>query len=148
MSRTQRLALLGVAAIIAVLAVVVLPGSDDPRQASPAASRQATEAPQTTRATSTERPETTRRGPEREPQPPLLRAGRERELQVTKGERVRFRVRHPTAEEVHVHGYDISRELEPGRTETLSFEAELEGIFEVELERSGAPLATLTVKPR
>lgn len=40
------------------------------------------------------------------------------------------------AEEVHVHGYDLFLDLEPGATGSLSFVADIPGIFEVEFERS------------
>lgn len=150
MSRTQRFVLLGVAAVVAVLAIVVLPGddkNDDPTPAGtaqqPAGSTQAQTIPATTDATPPLAPK-----PRPHPKSPLLRAGAKRELQFTRGETVRFRVRHPSAEEVHVHGYDISKELPAGKTVTVTFQARIEGIFEVELEHSHTPLAKLTVEPK
>ena len=50
-------------------------------------------------------------------------------------------------EEVHIHGYDIKKELEPGKVETVSFKATITGIFEIELEGSGTLLAQLKVVP-
>lgn len=82
------------------------------------------------------------------PKPPLLKAGSERTLTVEKGDVVRFRVVHPTAEEVHVHGYDFTFDLTPGVTKTISFPARIEGQFEIELEQSATPLAKLVVNPR
>jgi FtsP/CotA-like multicopper oxidase with cupredoxin domain len=150
MSRTQRLALLGVAAVIAVLAIVVLPGdntdNDTPRRTSQTqpADRAASNAGEP--AGSEERAADAT--PRPRPKPPLLRAGAEQQLTVTEGERVRFRVRHATAEEVHVHGYDIAKDIEAGQTATISFPATIEGIFEVELEESGVPLGSIKVEPR
>lgn len=155
MSRNQRVALLAVAALIAVVAFVALQPNDDQ---TPASDPQQTAAPETTAtpasddstATSGDGPDTE---PEddpkhkRRPKPPLLVAGKERTLIYSKGETVRFRVRHPSDEEVHVHGYDISKELPAGRTVTVRFAAELEGIFEVELEHSHTPLGFIRVEP-
>jgi hypothetical protein len=152
MSRTQRIALLGVAAIIAVLAIVVLPGDyDEPTPtASTQPAQQARSTPAEPAGDGAEQTRATQAAPASKPKrkPPLLRAGTERELEFTKGETVRFRVRHPSAEEVHVHGYDISRDLQPGKTATVSFKAELEGIFEIELEQSGTPIVSLKVEPK
>lgn len=146
MSRTQRLALLAVAAAIALVALVVLPGSNDDQDVSQQAAQTATEptATSTAETTATE----TETAPKPRPKPPLLRAGAERQLEFETGDTVRFRVRHPSPEEVHVHGYDISKEIEAGKTATLSFKAKIEGIFEVELERSGTALGTIKVEPR
>lgn len=146
MSRTQRFVLLGLAAIVAIGALVVLPGSsdDDPAAtAQQAAETQSAEPAATSPATTSTAPP-----PEPKPKPPLLQAGDPRELTFTKGDTVRFRVRHSEPEEVHVHGYDVSRGLEAGRTRTLSFPASIEGIFEIELEQSGTELGTLKVEPK
>ena len=93
------------------------------------------------------RPPRRRRRPKPKPKPPLLRAGKEQALNYKQGETVRFRVVNDEAEEVHVHGYDIKKELEPGKVETVSFKATITGIFEIELEGSGTLLAQLKVVP-
>jgi FtsP/CotA-like multicopper oxidase with cupredoxin domain len=134
MSRNQRLSFLGIAAAIAVIAVVVLAagGSDE-------TSDQAdlTPAPtETPTATSTAKPK-----------PPLLQAGSVKQLEYTEGDTVTFRVRHDTPEELHIHGYDIKRDLEPDKTETVAFRADITGIFEIELEHSAQQLAELRVDP-
>jgi FtsP/CotA-like multicopper oxidase with cupredoxin domain len=149
MSRNSRLGLVLAALVALVVAFVALrPGDDDeePTAAQPAAQESA---PATTASPARTAPAQTTTTPRRarRPQPPLLQAGRERELEVESGEMVRFRVRHPSPEEVHVHGYDISRDLRPGRTTTVQFRATLEGVFEIELEQSATPLAQLTVTP-
>jgi hypothetical protein len=143
MSRAQRLTFLGIAAIIAVGAVIVLSGGgDDPDRA---AEVTATPTPSgTAEATATPTPTPTATP---EPKPPLLQAGKEKTLSFDQGDTVRFRVRHPEAEEIHVHGYDISKDLAPNETATVSFEGSIPGIFEVELEHSGTPLGRLKVEP-
>lgn len=50
-----------------------------------------------------------------------------------------------TAEEVHVHGYDILHPVAAGQPSEFSFPAEIPGVFEVELEGSGRLLLQLTV---
>lgn len=68
-------------------------------------------------------------------------------IRTTKGERVRFEVRSDVADEVHVHGFDLSKPVGPGRPARFSFVAELDGIFEIELEESGVEIAQLRVDP-
>jgi plastocyanin len=69
------------------------------------------------------------------------------ELEYSAGEEVKFKVRSDVADEVHVHGYDISKDVEAGGTVSFSFPAELEGIFEVELEERAEQIAELRVNP-
>ena len=127
MSRGQRLTFLGIAAIIAVVAVIVLSGGGDETEKAADATATPTPTPK--------------------PKPPLLLGGRERTLSFDQGDTVRFRVRHGEAEEVHIHGYDIKKELAANETANVSFEASIPGIFEVELEHSGTPLGRLKVEP-
>ena len=145
MSRGQRFTFLGIAAVIAVLAVILLAGgggeTDD-------AAKSASSATPTATATADGSAEPTATPtPKPKPKPPLLQAGNEKALTFKEGETVRFRVRNGTAEEVHVHGYDITKKLEPGKTETVSFKATITGIFEIELEGSHTLLAQLKVLP-
>ena len=63
------------------------------------------------------------------------------------GDTVRFRVRSDTAEEIHVHGYDITKEVEPNKTETVSFKGSITGIFEIEFHGSGTQIGELKVEP-
>ncbi len=69
------------------------------------------------------------------------------ELEYDAGEQVRFRVSSNEADEVHVHGYDVGEEIPAGGTATLSFPADIEGIFEVELHGSEQQIAELRVNP-
>ena len=68
-------------------------------------------------------------------------------LAVRKGERVRFSVSSDGPEEVHVHGYDLTAPVGPTTPARFDFAAEIEGIFEVELEGAGVPILSLTVNP-
>ena len=69
-------------------------------------------------------------------------------IKARKGDRARFEVTSTdTSDEVHLHGYDISRDVKPGSRARFSFEANAEGIFEVELHGSGTQIAELVVEP-
>ncbi len=65
---------------------------------------------------------------------------------VKKGDRVVLVVRSDVADEVHLHGYDRSAEIEGGVAK-IAFTASVPGRFEVELERLGVPIGELTVSP-
>ncbi|MBN9621796.1 MAG: hypothetical protein J0H06_02410 [Actinobacteria bacterium] len=69
------------------------------------------------------------------------------DLTYDQGERVRFRVTSDIAEEIHLHGYDISKDIDAGGSVTFDFPADLEGVFEVELEERATPIAELAVNP-
>ena len=69
------------------------------------------------------------------------------ELDYKKGDRVRFRVRSDVTEEVHVHGYDVTKDVGAGGSVKFDFPADIDGLFEVELEQSHTELATLRVSP-
>ena len=143
MSRAQRLTFLGIAAIIAVVAVIVLSGGGDETDKSADATATPTATPSATASGTAEATAT----PTPKPKPPLLLAGSERTLSLDQGDTVRFRVRHGEAEEVHVHGSDIKKDLAANETANVSFEASIPGIFEIELEHSGTPLGRLKVEP-
>jgi FtsP/CotA-like multicopper oxidase with cupredoxin domain len=148
MSRNQRFTFLGIAAVIAVVAVILLAGgsSDDGDTGEQASSAQtptpsATDTPAGSEQTATPTPKP-------KPQPPLLTGGSVKKLRYTEGDTVRFRVRNDAAEEVHVHGYDIKKDLEPGKVATVSFKATITGIFEIEFEQSAQQIAELRVDPK
>jgi heme/copper-type cytochrome/quinol oxidase subunit 2 len=68
-------------------------------------------------------------------------------IEVTQGQRVSLRVEADVSDEVHVHGYDLLADLSPGQRATITFRAEIPGVFEIELEQAGQPLAQLEVRP-
>ena len=69
-------------------------------------------------------------------------------MTVQEGERVSLRVRSDQADELHVHGYDLSAELAAGEIVTLTFIAGRAGRFEIELHHAGRELGALEVQPR
>jgi hypothetical protein len=64
-----------------------------------------------------------------------------------KGDRVRLRVRSDTADEIHIHGYDLAKDVAAGGQVRFSFPASIEGRFEIELEHPGVKIAVLEVTP-
>jgi plastocyanin len=69
------------------------------------------------------------------------------EIAVNAGDEVRFRVRSAIAAEIHVHGYDLTKDVPAGGTVSFSFPAEIEGVFEAELEGSAEQILELRVEP-
>jgi cytoskeletal protein RodZ len=68
-------------------------------------------------------------------------------LEYEKGDRVRLKVQSDVADEIHVHGYDLMKDVSAGGSVTFSFTADIEGRFEIELEDAGTQIAELEVKP-
>jgi len=64
---------------------------------------------------------------------------------VERGALVELTVTADVSDEVHVHGYNEFGDLAPGESVTVSFLADIPGVFEVELERSGLLLVELEV---
>ena len=64
---------------------------------------------------------------------------------VPAGEHVTLVVTSDTADELHVHGYDVSADLAPGVPATVEFDATIPGVFEVELHDAGTQLLSLQV---
>lgn len=155
MSRGQRLTMLGIAAVIAVIAVVIAlasGGDDSEEDTAPTTAAERTEqASPGDQSTAT----TTPAAPPKPPAPEVERirikggepVGGAKDIEVDKGDRVRIAVTSDVAEELHLHGYDISRDVAAGGTGRLNFKAKIEGVFELELEHSGVKIGELTVNP-
>ncbi len=69
------------------------------------------------------------------------------ELEYDAGDEIRFEVSSDVADEVHVHGYDLMQDVPAGGTVSFDFPAEIEGIFEVELEGRKQQIAELRINP-
>jgi hypothetical protein len=110
----------------------------------------------TTTTTTTEPPTTTTTTtPPPPPGPTLVRirvvngapqGGIVRET-VSQDDRVVLVVTSDVSDHVHLHGYDIMRDVAPGRVTRLPFRATVPGRFEVELEDRGLQIALITVEP-
>jgi hypothetical protein len=74
-------------------------------------------------------------------------AGGIRDLTYNKGEQIRFKVDSDVSDEVHVHGYDIMKDVKAGGSVSFDFPATIEGVFEAELEGRKEQIIELTVNP-
>ncbi|HWH46109.1 MAG TPA: hypothetical protein VNT32_15430 [Thermoleophilaceae bacterium] len=93
-------------------------------------------------------------GPAARPQEPVtvrVRRGKPvggvARVEVDKGDRVRVEVMSDAPHVVHLHGYDLFEDVRPGRAARFIFVADLEGIFELELEGVHEQIAELRVNP-
>ena len=66
---------------------------------------------------------------------------------IKQGSQVVFMVESELADEVHLHGYDLSADVAPGEPATIRFKATAPGLFEAELESRSLPIAELEVRP-
>ena len=147
-----------IAAVVAVALVVVLffafKGGDDNDSTTAETTTAAAETTTTADdASGNEKPKDESGGSSSDPSVPTITikngepVGGIADLTFSQGEDVRFVVDSDTADEVHVHGYDIGQDVEAGGTTEFDFPADLEGVFEVELESSATQIAELTVNP-
>ena len=159
MRGSTRLLLIGAGAVLVVLLFVVLrPGNDEDgdEDATPATTASTTTPPGTTTEATTSAA-TTRATTTADPGPEVtllritVRSGRPvggiQRARVRKGERVRIVVRSDKPEHVHLHGYDVFRDVGPGRPAVFAFRPTLVGGFEIELEDVGLQIGELEVRP-
>jgi plastocyanin len=156
MSRNQRIGLIVAAVVVAVLAFVIAsPGGDD--EADTASQTSATTSAETTKTEAGTTTETEAPAP---PKPKATRinirggdvAGGPAEIHAKNGDTVVIVVSADAPDDIHLHGYDIEKKVEPGKPATFRFKADLEGEFELEshvAEDAGRdPLVgTLIVEP-
>ena len=69
-------------------------------------------------------------------------------MSVRQGEQVSIRVRSDVADELHLHGYELTAPLPAGEDVALTFIAAKAGRFEVELHHSHRELGALEVQPQ
>lgn len=149
MSRSGRIGAVVATIVVLVVAFVVLrPGDDD----EPGSTTQTQTAPVAAPPAATATTATPPPPPAPEFERVRVRAGKPvggvRRIEVDKGERARIEVSSPdTSDEVHLHGYDLSRDLRAGGRVRFSFVADADGIYEIELEGAGVQIAELVVQP-
>lgn len=144
------------AVAVLVVAFVLLQGGGDQGAGTSAgvSTTQETVAPAATtsapEASTTPEPEAT---PAPKPEVPTVEfadgepKGGVKKLEFDKGEQVRFKVRSDVDEEIHVHGFDETKDVAAGKSVTFAFKAEFDGAYEVEMEQSGTEIASLVVQP-
>jgi FtsP/CotA-like multicopper oxidase with cupredoxin domain len=120
-SRTQRLALLAVAVVIAIAAAVIIGtgGSDSTESAGP-----------TTIEVKDAKP-----------------VGGIKTLTYKKGDTIDITIKSDTADEVHFHGYDVHKDVDAGGSVRFSLPATIEGEFVMELEDHKQTLVNVKVEP-
>ena len=145
MSRGARIGLLALAVVVLVVAFIVLrPAAKDDGTTANSPTTTATAAATDTPAAGAT--ETATPKPTVDPGPVLTGASVQK-LRYSKGDTVRFQVKAPADEEVHIHGYDIKKDVKAGQTTPISFKATIDGIFEIEFEDSAKQIAELRVDP-
>jgi heme/copper-type cytochrome/quinol oxidase subunit 2 len=133
MSRSGRIALVALTAVAAVVAFVIIsPGGGNDNSSTP---NKASGGGQRTVSKRI-----------------VVRAGKPvggiQRISATKGDRIRLVVTSSdTKSEVHVHGYNILKQMAPGKPVAFSFPATIEGVFEAELEDTKTQIAKLSVRP-
>jgi hypothetical protein len=110
--------------------------------------RSATTKPQSARATAKAEPA---KAPKRLIARIFVRGGKAaggvKRLEFRRGERARFAVHSSAADEVHIHGFDITRALPANRLVLFAFPADIEGVFDVEVHGAHVKIAELRIKP-
>jgi hypothetical protein len=153
-SRNQRIGLLAAAALVAVVAIVVAVasgGSDDSGSTNTTTQSQSGGTGTGTSSTSST---------PSAPKPDVFRlqikggnaVGGVQDFKVKKGDKVTLIVTADAHDDIHVHGVDIEKPVEPGKPTTFKFTADTEGIFDIEshvAEDQGREpqMAKLTVEP-
>ena len=69
------------------------------------------------------------------------------ELSFKSGSQIQFVVKADAPDEAHLHGYDTSMPVGPGKEARFDVEATIEGVFELELEESAVPIGEISVVP-
>jgi hypothetical protein len=70
-----------------------------------------------------------------------------RRVTVGEGRRVTLIVTSNVADHVHLHGYNVFRDVAPGMPARISFRATIVGTVVAELEDRHVPLARITTQP-
>jgi hypothetical protein len=143
---------LAVAVVVAAF-LIARPGDDDGDEGNQAAGTSTTETERSPTATAPSAPKPPPDGPDATVITLTGHAADEvSDIDVKKGDQVRLVVRSDEPDDIHVHGYDISRAAAPGKPARFSFPATIEGVFEIEsheAEHAGkdALIARLVVEP-
>ena len=153
------IAIASVAAVVVLFFVFRSGGGDEDGDTVAATTAAATTETAVATTETTATPTTTETEPPPPPPPPAgpvripitVRGGEvvggRRLLKVKQGKQVVLVVNSDVADEVHLHGYDVMVDVEPGTPARLRFKAKIPGRFEIELEQRAFPLGELEVRP-
>jgi len=144
--RGQRIGLIGAALIVAAVLFILFQPDDSDDDTKP--TRTATE--QTLQG----EPTATVPGPKPKPEFEEIRIadgsvqGGERRITVSKDDVARIEVRSDAPDEIHLHGYDITKDVARGQPARFRVKADIEGVFEIEAHDLGHVIVgTLVVEP-
>ena len=140
MSRNGKIGVLLAAIAVAVVAFVLLQPGDDDKNGDK------TTATQTTTGSEKKKPKP-------KPETPVEEieikdgepVGGTKKIDAHTGEKVKISVSSDGEQELHLHGYDITRQVAPGEPAEFDFKADAEGVFELEIHGSGTVVANVTV---
>jgi plastocyanin len=130
--------------VVAVVAVIIIgSGGDD--------NNDSTSAAQTTPTASTPG-STTATTP---PKPPIQvitikngkAVGGVQTVSVKKGDRARFKVVSDADHEIHLHGFDIAKDVKAGGSVTYNVKTDAPGIYEFEIEDTKTKIGQVKVEP-
>jgi plastocyanin len=158
MTRNQRIGLLVAALVVIVVAIAIAASGGGDDEGGTASTTTAPATTPTTTQSETEAETATETTPEAQPQATEIEiqggevVGGPADIVVTKGQQVTIVVSADAQDDIHLHGYDIEKPVEPGKPARFKFTANIEGIFELEshvAEDAGRdPLVgKLTVEP-
>jgi FtsP/CotA-like multicopper oxidase with cupredoxin domain len=139
MSRNQRIVLVVAALAVAALAFVIAQPGDD-EDGGERASTTTPAQTETDAGADGEATEPTETEPPPPPKPEITRirmrggsvVGGAKDIEVARGDTVRIVVTADAADEIHLHGYDITENAGPGQPARFVFKADAEGAFEIE----------------
>ncbi len=68
-------------------------------------------------------------------------------IELNKGQDVKITVTSDQPYEIHLHGYDIAKDAGPDAPAVFAFNANIDGVFEIEVEDTATQIAKLVVNP-
>jgi plastocyanin len=129
--------------VVAVVAIIIIgSGGDD--------NNDSTTAAQTTPASTQESSTATT-----PPKPPIQvitikngkAVGGVQTVSVKKGDRARFKVVSDADHEIHLHGFDIAKDVKAGGSVTYNVKTDAPGIYEFEIEDTKTKIGQVKVEP-
>lgn len=152
MERRQRIWLIGAAVVIAAVGIVAISASGGDDEDDSGSGQAETTQTQTQQQDVTGTAKAPTPPPEPEFQKVAIKDGKvmggEQEIKVEKGDTARIEVTSDAPDEIHLHGYDVTKNVTPSKPARFNVKANAEGIFELEAHDLGHVIvATLVVEP-
>ena len=145
MTRNTRIGLLAAAAVVAVVAIIIIGSGGDDNNDSTTAAQTTPAATVTGTGTLTTPP------PKPSIQVITIKNGKAvggvQTVSVKKGDRARFKVVSDADHEIHLHGFDIVKDVKAGGSVTFNVKTDAPGIYEFEIEETGTKIGQVKVEP-